>query len=412
MMIEICKDFRNSCTGCGACIAACPKRCVSMRRDREGFDFPKIDVDACVSCGRCAAACPNNADPVVSSLHRAWAFQEADGAALESSSGGAFHALALDMLACGGTVYGFAFEGVRLAMKRATDEATLAELRGSKYVQGTIGDAYRAISADAVNGVSSLICGVPCQIAGVASLLTAKDRERTLLVDLACHGVPSPGLFEEHASWLASKSGSPLAETSFRDKRYAHWLVSKHFRYRFQNGSEKHGNWKADPFYNAYLKGSTMRECCYRCRYATLGRASDITLADFWGLGRVPQGMRLREGISAVVAHTERGVCAAEALESRGALVSADVEDVVEGNPNLVRPTRRPEARDTAYRDIEDEGYGVWARRQVTARDRFVASLFDVVPSFAVAALVSLRDRMKGAKRWTGVTGCLTRRFS
>ena len=395
MISEICKDFRESCTGCGACVSACPKSCMHMRRDGEGFDFPKIDVEACVSCGRCVAVCPNNADRVSPSDCRAWAFQEAGGAALESSSGGAFHALALDVLAHGGAVFGFAFEGVQLVMRRAMDEAALSTLRGSKYVQGVMGDAYRAISVDAASGVQVLVCGTPCQIAGVASLLSPEDRERVL----ACHGVPSPGLFEEHTAWLSSKSGSSLAEASFRDKQYAHWLVSKHFRYRFDDGSEIHGNWKADPFYSAYLKGSTMRECCYRCRYATLDRASDITLADFWGLGRAPQGMRLREGVSAVVAHTERGVRAAEALASRGVLATADVKDVVAGNPNLVQPTRRPEVRDVIYCDIEKAGYGAWARRQVTTRDLLAAHLADAVPSFAIAVLVSLRSHLKGAKQ-------------
>lgn len=395
MTASICKDFRLSCTGCGACAAACPKACIHFERDYEGFSYPVIEADTCISCGRCAKSCPNNMKSASPSVQLAWAFQSADGEALKSSSGGAFYMLALDVLARAGAVYGFALEGSRLVMKRAVDEAALETLRGSKYVQGAIGDSFRSIADDVAAGLQVLVCGTPCQIAGVSSLLSQADRERVLLIDFACHGVPSPHMFEEHAQWLAEKNGSSPVEVSFRDKRHAHWLVSTHFLYRFENGKEIHGNWKLDPYYNAYLKGEAMRECCYACRYATLDRASDITLADFWGLDEAPEGMRLRDGVSAVVAHTEKGVHAVEALSSRGSLVQADVFDVVAGNKNLARPTPRPEARDAVYRDIADAGYGAWASTQVTLKDRVTAYLADAVPTFAVAALVAIRSHLK-----------------
>lgn len=399
MTVEICRDFYRTCTACGACTAACPKYCIHFKRNAEGFDFPTIDAENCVSCGRCVAVCPNNVDFDVPAAHCAWAFQEADGEARKSSSGGAFHALALNVLAQDGAVYGFAFEGNRLVMSRATDAKELEALRGSKYVQGIMSNSHRSIASDISAGVQTLVCGTPCQIAGVGTLFGPEARKHALLVDVICHGVPAPGIFEQHAAWLSKKNRSLLAEISFRDKRHAHWLISKHYRYRFADGSEIHGNWKADPFYNAYLKGSIMRECCYRCRYATLNRISDLTVGDFWGLTKAPEGMSLSEGVSAIVAHTERGVRAVENLRPRGVLSAVNVADVVMGNPNLVRPTMRPKNRDVSYRDIADVGYDKWARRQVTVKDRLSAYVSNVVPVFAVELLFGARRRLKGKKK-------------
>ncbi len=41
------------CTGCGACIAACPAGAITF----DG-DFARIDADLCTGCGTCVDECP------------------------------------------------------------------------------------------------------------------------------------------------------------------------------------------------------------------------------------------------------------------------------------------------------------------------------------------------------------------
>lgn len=50
-MIDI-KD-KKDCCGCGACYQACPKNCITMEADKEGFLYPKVQLDLCINCKIC-----------------------------------------------------------------------------------------------------------------------------------------------------------------------------------------------------------------------------------------------------------------------------------------------------------------------------------------------------------------------
>ena len=41
---------KNQCTGCTACANICPKSCIEMKEDDEGFSYPVIDNSRCISC--------------------------------------------------------------------------------------------------------------------------------------------------------------------------------------------------------------------------------------------------------------------------------------------------------------------------------------------------------------------------
>lgn len=52
-MMNISMISKNNCTGCSACIAVCPRKCIEMRVDEEQFNYPKIDEKDCIDCGLC-----------------------------------------------------------------------------------------------------------------------------------------------------------------------------------------------------------------------------------------------------------------------------------------------------------------------------------------------------------------------
>ena len=54
-MIEVTNKI--DCCGCSACANVCPKNCIEMISDNEGFLYPKVDKEKCVNCGMCKKTC-------------------------------------------------------------------------------------------------------------------------------------------------------------------------------------------------------------------------------------------------------------------------------------------------------------------------------------------------------------------
>ena len=46
-----------NCCGCSACVSICPKQCITMQGDEEGFLYPWIDKEKCINCGLCDKVC-------------------------------------------------------------------------------------------------------------------------------------------------------------------------------------------------------------------------------------------------------------------------------------------------------------------------------------------------------------------
>ena len=55
----------EKCTGCGACIAACPKDALLLScNDADWHLHPKIDRNKCIECAKCVKICPAQSDKV------------------------------------------------------------------------------------------------------------------------------------------------------------------------------------------------------------------------------------------------------------------------------------------------------------------------------------------------------------
>lgn len=57
MRKNILADSRMACTGCGACVASCHKKAVTLSINEEGFYAPVVEDDLCVDCGICQKVC-------------------------------------------------------------------------------------------------------------------------------------------------------------------------------------------------------------------------------------------------------------------------------------------------------------------------------------------------------------------
>lgn len=297
-----------TCTGCTACASKCPQKCLKMQVDAEGFLRPVVHLSACINCGICRAACPvlNRHTEKKEELEIYGAWQKDEKAINSSSSGAVFPLLAQEILAKGGVVYGAAFdEDFSVKHIRAETLPEVRRLLTSKYVQSEMGDMYLRVGDDLKTGKLVLFSGTPCQIAGLNSYLQ-KAWDNLYLVDFICHGVPSPALWKEYLQEIKSHklSGEKIRRVNFRAK-----LVSwEQFSLLIEGDTCRYaGTQSEDPYLKGFLRNLTLRPSCYQCKFKGAERASDITLADFWGASKIWSNGYNPNGTSMVLVHTLAG---------------------------------------------------------------------------------------------------------
>ena len=257
---------RDSCSGCSACAAICPKGAIAMKPDDEGFLCPVIDEEKCVRCGLCLKVCAFKENQAQRSecteraegssesekFPQAFAVKHANAHIRENSqSGGLFTLISDPILERGGVVYGAGFrEDLSVCHKRAVTKEERDALRGSKYVQSDMGDAFRSVREDLRSGMDVLFSGTPCQCAGLRHFLelTHTDTARLILADLICHGTPSPLVWREYLKWQEARNGQKIVRASFRDKRRFGWHASME-TLTFANGTSHSDNLYATIFY-------------------------------------------------------------------------------------------------------------------------------------------------------------------
>ncbi len=203
----------NKCCGCEACIQACPKHCISLKMDNEGFYYPNVDLVSCIECGLCEKICPelqcyNARYP----LKVFAALNDNLKDRISSSSGGVFVLLAKKILDEGGVVFGAGFNDAwQVDINFTEDIIGLEQFKGSKYVQARIGNSYIDCKNFLEKGRKVLFSGTPCQIVGLHRFLR-KQYSNLYTVDLICHGVPSPKVWQKYLCEILKKEGKSLSD--------------------------------------------------------------------------------------------------------------------------------------------------------------------------------------------------------
>lgn len=329
----------TACTGCTACVSACPVQCIVMRRDREGFDYPVANPDLCIGCGKCEAVCPvlNPLEPVQPiAAYAAKVPEYVSG----SSSGGVFPYLAANVIGEGGVVFGAVLnDDLTVGHSEAETKAEIERMRGSKYVQSDLYSVFEDARTYLDEGRKVLFSGTPCQIAGLNSWLGRKYGN-LLTVEVACHGVPGPGVWGKYVEALGKRFKGKINDVSFKDKSRS-WM---HYDFTVVNESGKFARpYMDDPYMALFVQNMILRPSCYSCT-ARGGRSGcDITLADMWTVSRLVKDMDDDKGTSLVVANTCKGLEALQGLD--GLEVSFDAASAGNGGfaGRIDVPQRREE---------------------------------------------------------------------
>ena len=353
-MIKI--NDKTRCCGCSACVQKCPKRCISMNQDAEGFLYPAIDEDQCVDCGLCENVCPiiNPYSPQKPNSVFA-AKNNNDEVRLNSSSGGIFFSFAEKTINNGGVVFGACFDSewnvIHSFAERIED---IQRFLGSKYVQSYIGNSYQQAEKLLKSGREVLFSGTPCQISGLLHYL-GRHYENLITIDVLCHGVPSPLLWKNYVEYIAQSNGFPLKDItsiSFRSKRLGWKRFGLEICARRQDGYFQHlGN---DVYLQGFLKNFSLRPSCYHCA-ARCGRShSDISIGDFWGVKKHFQSFDDDKGISVILINTSKGQSVYNTITSISH--QGNYEMVLEGNPVLEKSVQEPILREVFWKMFSTEG--------------------------------------------------------
>lgn len=396
-MIDI--TDKSKCCGCSACVQCCPKQCITMHEDKEGFLYPKVDTAKCIDCGLCEKVCPvlNVADDRLPQKVLA-AKNKNEQIRKTSSSGGIFTILAEQVINDGGVVFGVKFNDKWEVVHSYTETIDgLAAFRGSKYVQSFIGDSYKKAEIFLKNGRKVLFSGTPCQISGLKHYLR-KEYENLLTVECVCHGVPSPKVWREYLNEILRPKGVVGKNTVSSVSKDLPVITGINFRDK-SNGWKKYGfvlglksAFKADknsvlpsdtqrvlqpfyenPFMQAFLADFILRPSCYSCVAKAGSSGADIALADFWGIENVLPEFDDDKGCSLLIDYSGRAP-----YENGCELFAASYDDAVKYNPAVVRPVNKPLNRDFFFHRL-NKGRGCIGALDDTANRKFLMRIYRVI---------------------------------
>ncbi len=361
---------KKNCCGCNACVQRCPKQCITMHEDSEGFLYPVVNPELCIDCGLCKKVCPVINQGEVRTPIKVFAAKNPDEEIRrQSSSGGIFTMLAERTIDNGGVVFGACFDkNWDVVHSYAETKEELSSFRGSKYVQSRIGETFKQAEVFLKQGRDVLFSGTPCQIAGLR-LYLRKEYEDLLTVDFICHGVPSPGVWRTYLKEImcpegaagkntvfSSLNGMPvITGITFRDKRLG-WkkfgfgirgAVSEETAKNSVLGSDKYSEltmlyqpMNENPFLRGFLADLYLRPSCHICPTKELKSGADITIGDFWGISSLYPDIDDDKGVSAILINTNQGLKAFEATNST--TWSMIYSDVRQRNSALYRSSDIP----------------------------------------------------------------------
>ena len=326
-MIEI--KQKELCSGCEACVNICPKKCIQMEYDEEGFRYPKINKKECINCHMCEKICPilNKLESTQQGYKSYGAFNKNKKILKDSSSGGIFYELGKAIIKdFKGVVFGVKFDKDNYSIfDYAEDVEKLKLFMGSKYVQAKNNGMYVKVKEFLDNGRTVLFSGTPCQIAGLYSFLR-KDYENLYTVDVICQGVPSEILVTAFKQHFEMKYKSRIIDIKFRQKKYG-WRYFG-FLITFESGKKIYIPRAEANLLKILFEMADSRPSCYDCKFRELKSGSDIKLADFWGVHESKNTKFNFNGVSHVIINNKKAENLLNKIKDNLNLYESSIEEV------------------------------------------------------------------------------------
>lgn len=353
---------KSKCCGCCACVDVCAQQAISLMTDIEGFWYPKVNRDKCTDCALCEKVCPelnikklkNNNFPkpakTIAAIHQNMRVR------WDSTSGGAFTALAEAMYNQGGYVSGAIYnDDFSVSNFISNNPEDLEKIRSSKYLQSKAEGLYAEIRNLLRKGEKVLACGTPCQMAALRSFLR-KDYENLIIVDFVCRGVNSPKVYREYLNSLERKHGGKVIYVKAKNKELGWRNLTR--KVVFDNGKKYYGVGVIDDFRRGYHTNVFCRPSCYTCQYKGFPRIADITIADYWGIEKIDKNLDNNIGTSMILLNSNKGVEYFELAKNSLEYIETKFESILAGNGALITPISPAKInRNQFFKDLDDNNF-------------------------------------------------------
>ena len=316
---------KSQCIGCGVCMQVCPKDCIQMVENDEGFMYPKVNEELCIGCDLCKKTCAViNPSRTKKNFQKAYAVVNLESEIRKkSSSGGVFAAMAMFFISRNGYVYGAKYTSVSVVEHScATHLTDLYALLGSKYTQSRVWGCFGEIHERLDKSKEVLFVGTPCQVAALYKYL-GKTYSNLTTVEIVCHGVPSRKLLAKYIGWHEKNNKATVNSINFRNKKNG-WM-NYGVEINYDNGGSYLKSHFRDPFMRMFLNEYFLRPSCYECRFKGVEREADITISDFWNVKEYAPEMDDDGGISLVYINSDAGMELLKKIQSKLAIKEIEI---------------------------------------------------------------------------------------
>ena len=398
-MISINK--KKDCCGCTGCASVCPKHCITMVADEEGFLYPQVEIDKCINCSLCEKVCPIINKPLVGEEERkSFVVRSKDEHILTmSTSGGAFLPMVKKVLSLGGIVCSATYDkDFRIVHEIISEKnnSYLEKFAGSKYVQSDIRGLFKIIRENLALEKFVLFAGTPCQVAGLKNYL-GKDYEQLLTVDVVCHGVGSPLFWEKYLECQTGKFKSEIEKISFRKKTYGYH--SSTMAICFKNGKIYYGSGRIDYFLKGYFFGLLSRPICYSCPFKEVNRCSDFTIYDCWNPTALNSDIQEDDkGYTNIIIQSKKGEIFFETLKNDYFHFKSNTEKAIQMDGIMAIKSDSPHVkRKEFFKTFEQEDLKVHIRKFIfiSKKDYFVERLKGIFYRLKILQLLKKIRRKK-----------------
>ena len=160
------------------------------------------------------------------------------------------------------------------------------------------------------------------------------------LVDIICHGTPSNQFLKDYIQRNLKIDAARVTNVKFRLPDAFSLCVFEKDKLLYKSNNLWTHRYE-DLYYNTFIDGYTYRNSCFSCHYAKSNRVSDITIGDFWGLGKEISDKDIPEhknGISCVLPITDKGMLLVNAIRHSLNLYERPVTEAINGNDQLRAP--------------------------------------------------------------------------